>query len=130
LAPIDERPRFLSECRRCLQEGGVLRVVVPDAELYARAYIKPGWEGLNLISCGGRDIPQKAFRTKMEVLNHVFLQEAEHYGGYDAETLELVLREAGFRDVVRKSWREGTFPGGPIDRELHQAYSLYFEARR
>jgi predicted SAM-dependent methyltransferase len=129
LAPKDERPRFLSECRRCLQEGGVLRIVVPDAELYVRAYTASGWEDLNHISCGG-DVPEKVYRTKMEVLNHVFLQEAEHYGGYDAETLSLVLRDAGFRDVVRRSWRQGTFPGGPIDRELHRSYSLYFEARR
>jgi hypothetical protein len=65
----------------------------------------------------------------MEALNHVFLQQAEHYGGYDADTLSLVLQDGGFRNVMRRSWREGEFPGGPIDRELHRPYSLYFEAR-
>jgi predicted SAM-dependent methyltransferase len=129
LAPKDERPRFLSECRRCLQEGGILRIVVPDAELYVRAYSAAGWDDLNRVSCGGV-APEQVFRTKMEALNHVFLQEAEHYGGYDAETLGLVLSETGFRDVMRTSWRQGTFPGGPIDRELHRPYSLYFEAKR
>jgi predicted SAM-dependent methyltransferase len=129
LCPVDARPRFLRECRRCLQPGGILRVIVPDAELYVRAYVSPGWEMLNSISCGG-DAPERAFRTKMEALTHVFLQEAEHYGGYDAETLALVLGNAGFRDVARKSWREGDFPGDPIDRELLRPYSLYFEARR
>ena len=52
----------------------------------------------------------------MQALNHIFLQEAEHYGGYDATTLALVLSEAGFRDVARKSWRVGEFPGGCIDQ--------------
>lgn len=129
LCPTDERAQFLFECRRCLQYGGVLRIIVPDAQMYVRAYIAPGWEALNAISCGG-DIPEKTFRTKMEALNHVFLQDAEHYGGYDVETLGLVLREAKFCDVAQKSWRAGDFPGGCIDRELHRPYSLYFEARR
>jgi predicted SAM-dependent methyltransferase len=129
LAPSDERLRFLNECRRCLQENGILRIIVPDAELYVRAYAESGWGALNHITCGG-DIPERVFRTKMEALNHVFLQDSEHYGGYDAETLSFVLKEAGFRDVVRRSWREGEFPGGPIDREQHRPYSLYFEARR
>jgi predicted SAM-dependent methyltransferase len=129
LCPSDERERFLRECRRCLQDNGVLRIVVPDAEIYVRAYVQPGWKSLNEISCGG-DVPELAFRTKMEALNHVFLQGAEHYGGYDAETLLLVLQEAGFRNVARRSWREGDFPDGPIDRDLHRPYSLYFEGRR
>ena len=129
MSPIDERSRFLRECLRCLQPGGILRVIVPDAELYIRAYLAPGWETLNCISCGG-EVPQQVFQTKMEALNHIFLQKAEHYGGYDAITLSLVLSEAGLRDVVRRSWRLGDFPGGCIDREQHRPYSLYFEARR
>ena len=75
-------------------------------------------------------MPQHTFRSKMETLNHVFLEDAEHYGGHDSETLSLVLPEAGSRNVVRWSWREGDFPNGPLDRELHRPYSLYFEARR
>jgi predicted SAM-dependent methyltransferase len=129
LCPTDERPRFLRECRRCLKDNGVLRIIVPDAELYVRAYVEPGWKIWNELSCGG-DVPEQAFRTKMEALNHIFLQHAEHYGGYDAVTLSLVLEEAGFNNVTRRSWREGDFPEGPIDRELHRPYSLYFEARR
>ena len=84
LCPTDERPRFLRECRRCLKVDGILRIVVPDAELYVRAYAEPGWKIFNELSCGG-DVPEHAFGTKMEALNHVFLQHAEHYGGYDAE---------------------------------------------
>jgi predicted SAM-dependent methyltransferase len=129
LCPVDERPLFLRECWRCLEPGGILRIIVPDAELYIRAYISPGWDLLNSISCGG-ELPERAFSTKLEALNHVFLQGGEHYGAYDAETLSLVLTRAGFCDVARKSWREGDFPGGAIDREQHKPYSLYFEARR
>ena len=40
-----EARRFLRECLRCLQPGGVLRLVVPDAGAYVRAYSGP-WEPL------------------------------------------------------------------------------------
>ena len=45
---------------------------------------------------------------------------------YDAETLGLVLQEAGFRKVLRQSWGEGNFPGG-ADRETHRPYSLFLK---
>jgi predicted SAM-dependent methyltransferase len=128
LDPLDERPSFLQECRRCLQSEGVLRVIVPDAELYIKAYLENGWDLLNQIGCGGEK-PEQVFASKMEALNHVFLQEWEHYGGYDAETLEKVLQSAGFTQVKRCTWRTGDFPKGCIDREQHRPYSLYFEAK-
>jgi predicted SAM-dependent methyltransferase len=129
LCPFDERPAFLSDCRRCLSQGGVLRIIVPDAEKYIRAYVGEGWAALNEIGCGG-DVPEQAFATKMQALNHVFLQHEEHYGGHDRETLALELRHAGFTNIEFYSWRYGCFPGGPIDRELHRPYSLYVEAVR
>ncbi len=128
LDTVDELKSFLQECYRCLQPEGVLRVIVPDAELYIRAYLEPGWNALNQIGCGG-DKPEAAFSCKMEALNHVFHQGWEHYGGYDAESLTLVLRAAGFTQVTRCGWRTGDFSGGCIDREQHRPYSLYFEAK-
>jgi predicted SAM-dependent methyltransferase len=129
LNPSDEVPRFLQECLRCLKPQGVLRIIVPDAGLYIKAYQSTGWDMLNQIGCGG-DIPEQVFKTKMQAINHVFLQGYEHYAGYDQETLELVLRHNGFSTVKTHSWRKGEFPGGCIDREQHVNYSLYVEARK
>ena len=129
LEPTLERPRFLAECRRCLEPGGILRIIVPDMGLYIRAYLADDWTLLNEIGCGG-DSPQSAFGTKMEVLNHVFVQDGEHYGGFDAEYLKRTLEQAGFVGVEQVGWRQGRFPGGAIDREQHRPYSLYMEARR
>lgn len=129
LEPTRDRPRLLSECRRCLEEAGVLRIVVPDMRKYIEAYMAPGWDALNDIGCGG-ERPQTSFRTKIEALNHVFVQDGEHYGGFDEEYLRLVLEEAGFRDVETVAWRQGNFPVGCIDREQHRSYSIYMEARR
>lgn len=127
LEPTDERPDFLQNCYRCLQSGGVLRIIVPDAELYIKAYLESGWENFNYIGCGG-DVPEKTFKTKMQALNHVFVQGWEHYGGYDAETLELELSNAGFTNIKHREWKQGDFPKECIDREQHCTYSLYFEA--
>ncbi|HKP12574.1 MAG TPA: methyltransferase domain-containing protein [Blastocatellia bacterium] len=128
LDPADERGEFLKECRRCIQPEGVLRVIVPDAELYIRAYLEPGWGALNRIGCGGEE-PEATFECKMDALNHVFHQGWEHYAGYDAESMELCLRAAGFTRVMRQAYRAGEFPGGCIDRDEHRPYSLYVEAR-
>ncbi len=129
LHPVDERASFLNDCFRCLAPGGILRVIVPDAAVYLRAYLEPGWNALNNLGCGG-ERPESLFTTKMEALSHVFVQNGEHYGGFDVETLEQCLRAADFKDIQMKSWRIGSFPEGCIDREQHRPYSLYMEARR
>lgn len=129
LEPTVEQPRFLAECRRCLAPGGILRIVVPDARKYAEAYVSDGWTSLNAIGCGG-DRPETAFATKMAALNHVFLQDGEHYGGIDEALLRNTLAAAGFTDASVVDWRQGAFPGGCIDREQHRACSLYMEARK
>ena len=129
LEPSTERPRFLADCRRCLQPGGILRIVVPDMRKYIEAYLAPGWDVLNQVGCGG-ERPQDSFATKIEALNHVFVQDGEHYGGFDAVYLRNTLATAGFDDIEQVDWRAGRFPGGAIDREQHASYSLYMEARR
>jgi len=129
LEPTQEQPRFLAECRRCLMPGGILRIIVPDALKYAEAYVSDGWADFNAIGCGG-DNPETAFATKVAALNHVFLQGGEHYGGIDAVSLRNTLMAAGFDNATTVSWREGSFPGGCIDREQHRSYSLYMEARK
>ena len=106
LEPTTERARFLAECRRCLEPGGVLRIVVPDMRKYIEAYLAPGWGVLNEVGCGG-ELPQATFATKIEALNHVFVQDGEHYGGFDAEYLRRTLEQAGFADIEQVGWREG-----------------------
>ncbi|HMH23191.1 MAG TPA: methyltransferase domain-containing protein [Puia sp.] len=127
LDPFEELPVFLKECYRSLQPGGVLRVIVPDAELFLKAYAQEGWDGLNAISYGFEDW-SKEYETKMDALNHVFLQVNEHYGGWSYERLKGVLEKAGFATVRRVAYKHGEFPGGAIDREYHRQNGLYVEA--
>jgi predicted SAM-dependent methyltransferase len=127
LEPLEELPVFLQECYRALEPGGILRIIVPDAELFLTAYAADGWDEINKISYGFEDA-SKAYTTKMDLLNHVFLQEYEHYGGWSFERMEHFLQKAGFTRYAKLSYATGAFPGGPIDREYHRQNGLYVEA--
>jgi predicted SAM-dependent methyltransferase len=132
-----ERPRettiFLRDCLRCLQPGGIVRLVVPDAGKYLRLYDKPGWQALvetrSLEKEGDlyRDpwIGQR-FATKMELINAVFRQDGEHKYAYDCETLLSTLREAGFAKAVCCRYMESV-KGTPPDRIERRSESLYVE---
>lgn len=125
LDPVDELPFFLKECYRSLEPGGILRIIVPDASKFIHAYYSDGWEKMNKISYGEDDW-SKEFSCKMEALNHVFLQEYEHYGGWDYQRALIELKKAGFQDIVRVGYNLGRFPQ-IIDREFHKANGLYVE---
>ncbi len=97
-----EARAFLLECLRCLQSQGVMRLVVPDAGAYLRAYSGP-WElladmrPLDRSADGWRDRwLDEVYQTRMQFMNAVFRQKYEHKYAYDAETLVFIVREAGF----------------------------------
>ena len=84
--PYSATLAVLGHCRRALRPGGVLRVGVPDGGMYARMYVERP-EQLRLLRWGRA--------TPMLALREVF-QEHAHVAAYDAETLLLVLKVAGF----------------------------------
>jgi predicted SAM-dependent methyltransferase len=125
---------FLRECLRCLQSEGVLRLVVPDAGAYLRAYSGP-WEPLaemrplDRIVDGWRD--QRLgwiYQTKMQFMNAIFRQRFEHKYAYDDETLVLVLRKAGFAHAVVQQFGISIDPNMAPDSEDRRTESLYVEA--
>jgi len=124
----EELTDFLSDCHRILQPHGVLRVIVPDAEKYLRAYCDGGLNGFALLNVSmplPADLP-----TRMDVVNHVFHQGHEHRWGYDFENLSDRLKRAGFLQIRRTAFGQSTLPPLACDREVHKPYSLYVEASR
>ena len=128
----EEAPYFLSECYRVLQPGGVLRIIVPDAELYLKAYSEGEWAPLEAI----RDLAPdhvdphngSRYNTRMELINVIFRQGQEHKFAYDYETLSLLLQRSGFSDVRRQSCGESVLEGLAIDKPSRAPESLYVEA--
>ncbi len=128
LETIEELPAFLRDCYRTLAPGGVLRLIVPDAERYLHAYCRPdlsGFRELDVPDPFPDDLP-----TRMDVINHVFHQRHEHRWAYDFETLAHRLSAAGFGAVQRKSFRQSHDARLAQDRDVHAPYSLYVEAIR
>jgi predicted SAM-dependent methyltransferase len=129
----EARP-FLRECLRCLKPGGVLRIVVPDAGAYLRAY-NGHWETLakmrplDRTNDGWRDgCLGTVYQTQMQFLNAIFRQGYEHKYAYDDETLILLMREAGFRNVIAQQFGVSLDPKMAPDREARRMESLYIEA--
>jgi predicted SAM-dependent methyltransferase len=121
-----ELPSLLEDCKRVLRPGGVLRIIVPDAERYLRAYCRDDLQGFRELRVPDPfpdDLP-----TRMDVVNHTFHQWHEHRWGYDYETLAHRLRAAGFARVERMAFRRSLDPILAEDREEHAPYSLYVDA--
>jgi predicted SAM-dependent methyltransferase len=122
----EELPSFLRDCLRVLKPGGALRVIVPDAERYLRAYTRDDLSGFIELAA---PIPfPKELPTKLDVVNHVFHQGGEHRWAYDFETLSYRLRSSGFGQIERMSYRKSLDPELAQDRENHAPYSLFVDA--
>jgi len=128
LEPREEVPAFLKACLRVLKKGGVLRVIVPDAERYLYAYCRGDLSGFTELAVPApfpADLP-----TRMDIVNHTFHQWHEHRWGYDFETLAHRLRTNGFSDVERVCYQRSLYATLGQDCENHAPYSLYVEARK
>jgi len=86
---LSETMRVLNNVRDVMAEGGRLRIGVPDAGLYARAYA---------IEDGTLERLRPGRPTAMLALAEVF-QGHGHVSAWDGETLRLVLRECLFIEV-------------------------------
>lgn len=136
-----ERPQetsvFLRECLRCLQPGGTVRLVVPDAGKYLQRYCEPGWDGLvemRPLKPEGQEYRDTwlndTYATKMEMINAVFRQWGQHKYAYDAETLQLTMKQAGFSQVTQCQYGKSTNGLAPPDRIERQPESLYVEGTK
>ena len=126
LEPREELPAFLKDCLRVLRAGGILRIIVPDAERYLHAYCRgdvSGFLDLAVPVPFPSDLP-----TRMDVVNHVFHQWHEHRWAYDCETLAHRLRTAGFGRIEKTSYHCSLDPSLAQDCANHSPYSLYVDA--
>jgi predicted SAM-dependent methyltransferase len=116
-----EALQFLRECRRVLLPGGILDIVVPDAERalvhYSRRHqggfpIDSNWWGPKWVD------------TPIHRINYMFRQGREHKYAYDGETLMAIFASVGFEDVSRRDYDPS------MDSPDHNMGSLFVMGRK
>jgi predicted SAM-dependent methyltransferase len=126
--------RFIGECRRVLQPGGVLRIATPDLRLIIDDY-------LNGTSPMLRDCqtPADAFCREYgafanaqvnpvkAIVRRLFSGDS-HQWLYDHASLAAALHEGGFSEVTPCSYRQGITPD--LAAVEHRPRGLFIEARR
>ncbi|MEQ8469305.1 methyltransferase domain-containing protein [Coleofasciculus sp. E1-EBD-02] len=120
--------KLLRDFKRMLKPGGYLRIVVPDAELFLdiyqrgklgeRVYFPNGLTGYN-------GVPSSI--TPLLEINRTFRGHGHRFA-YDYATLKIMLLQAGFVDIQKKSFMCGSDRALLIDSEKRAAESLYVEA--
>lgn len=129
---LADAARILGECRRILSPGGIIRIVVPDAETYLKTYCS---------QAGGDATARFPYQEQEHFhgicspilsVNRVFYQDRDSLSGhrfmYDFHVLGELLRHCGFTSVARRRSGEGTDPVLLIDTPTRAAESLYVEA--
>ena len=122
-----EADALLRECRRVLAPGGSMRLGVPDAELYLRAYAandRQFFAGLRHL--GGAAQP---LTTPMQIINQMMRMGGAHQYGWDFETLRATLIAAGFTNVTRHASGQCSVSDLCLDDPTHAFETLYLEAR-
>jgi len=123
LAYPEEVQRFLTECYRVLEPGGILRMIVPDAGKFARAYAAGDNSFLHEASPDSR--------SPMEALNLTFhgVPLGEHHYAYDFDTLAKLLQGMGFCQVVLCECGKGSLASALDRQDIPRVLeSLYVEA--
>lgn len=100
----------LAESYRCLQQGGVLRISVPDLDAYIRDYD-----------------PDQSMEWAIKLFEANERSEKNmHHFMYNFESLQTLLQAVGFSRVIRQDFQKGTCPDvGKLD---NRPGSLFVEA--
>ena len=137
LHPFKEAPIALREVVRALQSGGVLRVSTPDLAKLACAYVEGriGAHGAASQPAWYPGVPAAIQFSGHAFGNHAPTTPPGVYDGhqclYDEEALGQLLREAGFREVIRQRPRESLSETIRLNvRDRWPDVALIMEARK
>jgi predicted SAM-dependent methyltransferase len=107
----------LGEVYRILKKDGILRIIVPDLDIYL----------LNSIDKTSNREFLTRFSTTAQSLSSL-TQSWGHKSLWNFEILEEFLLYVGFRNVQKFAFQMGTNPALLVDQENRQWESLYVEA--
>jgi predicted SAM-dependent methyltransferase len=118
---------LLRECRRILLRGGVMRIVVPDGELYLAEYAKHRAGQPASMPYGEEDRREFPLTTPIVSVNRIFRAHG-HQFIWDFETLRDALLVAGFTRIERCAFGQGRDAKLIGDSQHRRVESLYIEA--
>ncbi len=119
---------LLAESYRILEPGGRIRIGVPDAELYLRAYAEQQTDFFReLRHLGGTLTP---LETPIDVINHMFRMGGHHQFAWDYQSLAHALQSIGFEQIARWPAGRASCPALCLDDPAHAFETLYVEASR
>ena len=120
----DEVMPVFAECHRVLEPRGELRVIVPDAARYIRAYAERDIAFFDAMrDLGGAAQP---FETEIEIVNQAFRMGGDHQFAWDFAVMRRRLELAGFERIEETGYDPARF----IDQgdEWRRRESLYVVA--
>lgn len=116
----------LKECYRILKLGGIMRLVLPDANALFKAYLNKDvsyFDGIDIVEKTGRNPNSIAI---LDYVNYAVYQYGQHKCLYDYEKLSKLLNYVGFKSdsIVLSEYRDG------LDSSQRKRFSFYVEAKR
>ncbi len=99
----EDGSEFIRKCHVCLVPGGTMRIALPDLALWCRHYIngdKPffDWYKNTYLRRNG-----DMYQTHAQIFMGMIYNHG-HCMAYDYETLELILKDAGFVNIHKCEW--------------------------
>jgi predicted SAM-dependent methyltransferase len=119
---------LIGECFRVLAPSGVIRLGVPDAELYLVSYAERNAEFFaGLRHLGGA---VEALETPIQVVNQMFRMGGHHLFAWDFQLLSCTLQRQGFANVKRFAPGDSSMPDLCLDDPERAFETLYVEATK
>jgi len=124
----DEVMPALTECFRVLEPGGELRIIVPDAGRYIRAYANDDMQFFDAMrELGGAVTP---FETDIEIVNQAFRMGGDHQFAWDVHVMRRRLEHVGFERVEETGYDPDRFIDQADDwRRRESLYVVAYKPR-
>ena len=108
--PLSDFRRALRNTHALLQPGGVFRLVMPDLESCAKAYLADGKAdaALTFMRATGLGLEERA-RTPFKMLTSL-LGNSQHYWLWDFKSASAELSGAGFKNIRRARFGDSADP--------------------
>ena len=121
-----EVENFFKEVRRVLQNGGIVRIAVPDIKYSVEQYLLDK-DADKLVEKTG--LTKRKPKTFFEKLQYLIVGERKHQWMYDGNSLAKLLRSAGFNDPAIMAPGDTMIKDpGPLNLKERSPGTVYVEA--